>query len=95
MNKVLVILIAVLGVFALITQVAKVYISNTTSIEGLAATKIQNEIDEYSEKNLVLRDKVLSFASYHAIASRAAELGLVSTKDIVSVYYPVKVALVK
>lgn len=93
MNKFITYTIIMLCITALLTQVIKVYVSNTSSLDGIAASKIQSQIDRLSESNLALRDSVLSYTSYHTIASRAADLGLVSTKDIVSVYDPVKVAI--
>ncbi len=93
MNKIISLSILILILLAIVTQVARVYISNTTSLNSILASRLQNQIDVLTEKNLVLRDKVLSKISYQTIASRAASLGLVSTQDIVSVYDPARVAI--
>jgi hypothetical protein len=78
---------------AVITQGVVIYISNTSAADSIRATKVSLKLNELSEENINIESKILTFASYQAVASRAAVLGFESTRDFVSVYDPVTVAL--
>ncbi len=85
----LILLIAVVAV----TQAGVIYISNTSAADSIHATKVSLKLNEFSVENINLESKILTFASYQAVASRAAELGFERSRDFVSVYDPVTVAL--
>jgi hypothetical protein len=95
MNKLKKTTITALLIIAIISQAVNIFISNTTALNSIEASKIVKEIDAYSETNLELKDKVLSYSAYTTIASRAAALGYTDSKEIVSVYSPVKVAALR
>lgn len=80
---------------ALASQVAKIYISNTAALDSIEASRLESEITSLSESNMDLKNRVLALSSYQAVASQAAELGYVESRDIISVYDPVKVAVVR
>lgn len=82
-----------LVMLTIITQGVVIYISNTSAADSIHATKLSAKIDKITEENINLESKILTFASYQAIASRAADLGYANSRDFVSVYDPVKVAL--
>lgn len=85
--------IFILGVVAFVTQGVVIYIANTTSADSLHATSLSEKLDKLNEENVNLESKILTFASYQAIASRAAELGYTNTRGFISVYDPARVAL--
>lgn len=92
-NKILTVTIIVLLIVSVATQATKVYISNSTSIASITASKLSEKVSKLSSDNIQLEAKVLALSSYNNVASRAAELGFGTSKDIVSVYDPVQVAL--
>lgn len=85
----LILLIAV----AAVTQAVVIYISNTSATDSIRATKVSLKLNELTEKNINLESKILTFASYQAVASRAAVLGFEKSREFVSVYDPVQIAL--
>ena len=93
MKKIFTISILLLVLVAVITQAARIFISNTSALQSIEVTKIKSEIAKLSEKNMALEADVLEYSSYATIASRAAELGFTSNKSIVSVYDPIPLAL--
>ena len=80
-------------VVAAVTQAVVIYISNTSATDSIRATKVSLKLNELTEKNINLESKILTFASYQAVASRAAVLGFERSREFVSVYDPVQVAL--
>ena len=95
MKKILILTTIVLGFFALLSQVAKIYVTNTHALESVEATRLKSDIAKVSDKNMELEAQVLSFSSYSSVASRAAELGYAENRDIVSVYDPQPVTLAR
>lgn len=93
MRKIFTISILLLVLVAVITQAARIFISNTSALQSIEVTKIKSEISKLSEKNMALEADVLEYSSYATISSRAAELGFTSNKNIVSVYDPIPLAL--
>lgn len=85
----LILLIAV----AAVTQAVVIYISNTSAADSIRATKVSLKLNELTEENINLESKILAFASYQAVASRAAVLGFEKSREFVSVYDPVSIAL--
>lgn len=92
-KKILPVTIIVLIIAAVATQAVKVYISNSTQVASIKATKLSQRVSKLAADNIQLEAKVLNLSSYNNVASRAAELGFATSKDIVSVYDPVQVAL--
>ena len=93
MGKITSILIIIIAAIAVVTEVVNVYISNTTALDSILATKLEAQATALDARNMELRDSILSYTAYRSIASRAATLGYVTSRDIVSVYDPVKVAI--
>lgn len=93
MKKILTVTIIILGVITLLTQITSIYVSNTRSLQSIQASELREKLAKLKEKNLLLQSKVLSFASYNTISSKAAELGYKESKDFVSLYDPVEVAV--
>ena len=93
MKKLTNVSIIFLVIMAVLTQVVSIYMSNTTALDSISATKLQAKITVLSEENIQLSANVLGLSSYNNVASRAAELGFQDTKDIISVYDPVTVAI--
>lgn len=78
---------------AVVTQAIVIYISNTSAADSIYATKVSQKLNELSEENINLESEILTFASYQAVASRAAVLGFEKSREFVSVYDPVSIAL--
>lgn len=78
---------------AILTQAVVIYISNTSAADSIHATEVSQKLNALVTENINLESSILSFASYQAIASRAAELGFERSRDFVSVYDPVTIAL--
>lgn len=93
MKKLIKISIVFLAVFAIVTQITVIYISNMSAADSISATKLAAKIENLKEDNLDIQDKILALASYQAISSRAAELGYEDNQNIVSVYTPLPLAL--
>jgi hypothetical protein len=93
MRKLMRITTIALLILALVTQVLKIYVANTTALDSIAASKIATEINQIIESNMELRGEVLMLSSYQNVASKAAELGYKDTSELISVYDPVKVAV--
>ncbi len=85
--------IIVLAIIALATQGVVIFISNTSAADSITATKLSAKIDKISESNIDLQSKILSYASYQRVASRAAELGYKNSPEFISVYDPLPIAL--
>lgn len=93
MKKISTILIGLLIVATVVTQGLSIFISNTSSTDSIHASDLAAQLVELSEDNINLESEILTYASYRAVASRAAELGYNQTKEFVSVYDPVRLAL--
>ncbi|HVZ12024.1 MAG TPA: hypothetical protein VG965_03260 [Patescibacteria group bacterium] len=93
MNKILKLTIFVLVVLALLSQAEVIYISNTSATDSIVATRLADQIEQIREDNIDLQSKILTNASFQSIASRAATLGFSDSKDFVSVYTPMPIAL--
>ena len=93
MKKIITSSIVFLIVAAVVTQAIVIYISNTSAADSIRATKVALRLSQLQEENINLESKILSFASYQAVASRAALLGYQGTREFVSVYDPIQVAL--
>jgi cell division protein FtsL len=93
MKKITKFLIIFLIFSAVLTQILKVYISNTAALDSIEASGLNAKIKEIEESNMELRTQILSLSSFQTIASRAADLGYRDSRDIISVYDPVKVAV--
>jgi len=95
MKKAIKITTIILVIFAVVTQVVTIFISNNASTDSIKATELSSAIEKLTEENINLESEVLTYASYQAVASRAAELGYQKTREFVSVYDPVKLALLR
>lgn len=84
--------IIILTIAAIFTQSLTIFVSNTAAADSIDATKITSKIQEFEEENINLQSKILAYASYDRISSRAAELGYKKTSEFVSVYTPLPVA---
>lgn len=84
--------IIILAVITVVSQGAVIFISNTAAADSITATEVSNKIQRVEEENIDIQSKILSYASYDKISSRAAELGYLPTRDFVSVYTPLPVA---
>jgi hypothetical protein len=93
MKKLTKILICVLITVAALSQIAKIYINSATAIESIGATKLTAELEKVQEQNIQIETKVLTYASYTEIASKAAALGYQDNQDIISVYDPAPLAI--
>lgn len=93
MKKLTLISIIFLALTALVLQIANIYIYNREALNSVDATKIQAKLESLKENNIEIESKLLAFASYGAIASRAGELGYIDNKEFVSLYDPVQVAI--
>ncbi len=93
MKKFVKILICVLIAVAAVSQIAKIYVTSSTAIESIGATKLTEELAIVQEQNIQLETKVLTYASYTEIASKAAALGYQDNQDIISVYDPAPLAI--
>ena len=95
MKSLLKITIIVLVVCAIVSQGLTIFISNTSAADSITATKISKKIQLLEDDNMDLSSQILTFAAYERVASRAAELGYKNTKEFVSVYTPLPVAIAR
>lgn len=93
MKKLYKIFFGVLVVVFLVLQLFNIYLSDSTALEGIGASKIRIEISKLKEENTVLSSEILSHTSFDSISSRAGEMGFKEEKDFVSLYAPVQVAV--
>lgn len=84
-----------LAIVAVTMQGITIYISNTSAADSISATSLSAKIEKIEEDNINLESKILTLASFNAVASRAAELGYVSSREFVSAYDPVQVAILR
>lgn len=79
----------------IVLEAVSVYLSNTIAGTSVEVANLRQEIEAVNEKNVSLKTELLSYASYERIASRAAELGFVESRDsAIMVHAPLQVALV-
>ncbi len=93
MNKILKTLMTILIVVSVITQGITIFISNTSATDSIRASELEIRLVKLNEDNINIESEILTHASYQAVASRAAELGFGQTREFVSVYDPVRLAL--
>ncbi len=67
-----------------VLSVVQIIVSNSLSTKGVSLGKLEDEIQLYKKENMLLKEKVLTIASYTNVASKAAEIGL--TKHVSAVY---------
>lgn len=86
----IIIIVLVLATFVL--EGVNIFLSNRVSTDSIAASQLQQELARVEQENEILKTKVLEFASFESVASRAAEFGFVEPKDTLSLDAPVEVA---
>lgn len=60
--------------------VVRIGVSNKLSTSGIALKKIEDQLNSYKKENMILQEKLLTYASFTQIASKAAQLGFVQDK---------------
>ncbi len=93
MNKKYKISIGLLAVTAIAVQMISIYVASGKAIDSITATELRSKIESIREDNIAIESNILTFASYTAVASRAASIGFEETKEFVSLYDPVEVAV--
>ncbi len=93
MNTKFKISIGLLTIMAIVVQMISIYVASGKAIDSITATELRAKIESIREDNIAIESNILTFASYTAVASRAATIGFEETKEFVSLYDPVEVAL--
>lgn len=73
-------------------QGVHVFVANSVSAGSLSAVEIKEKIQILEEENIELSSKILDFASFEGVASKAAALGFSEPKSVISLYSPLQVA---
>lgn len=94
MKKIKVLIIS-LTVIMLFLELVNIYFLNKITTDSIYASKTQEKIKEYEDKNTALQTEILEYTSYEMISSRAAELGFVEPKEFISLQSPLQVAIKK
>lgn len=76
-----------------ILTVIQIVISNSLSTKGVSLGKLEDQLHSYEIDNAMLREKLLQYASFTNIASRAAEQGFVPHKSQVVYSSPLPLAV--
>ncbi|OGH38842.1 MAG: hypothetical protein A2905_03040 [Candidatus Levybacteria bacterium RIFCSPLOWO2_01_FULL_36_10] len=90
-----ILLLTILFIIAMVFEVVNVYLLNKVTTDSIYVIKIKQEISSYKQKNIVLKTEILESTSMNMIASRASDLGFVESKEVISLYSPLTVAVGK
>ena len=84
MRKIVIFAAAIL--FILLLSIEAVYLASSSFLasESLKVEEIKNKIEKLDEENKLLESEKLSYSSLLVISSRAAEMGFVKPKEIIS-----------
>lgn len=82
-----------LTVITFLFEGVNVFLSNQVSTESVTVTKLNKEIEELDQQNFTIRGEVLDYTSLEQVASRAAELGFVENKKVISLFEGSHVAI--
>lgn len=86
--------IGVLTVVLLVVScLVQISVSNSLTTEGIALSKIQDQIDATKKDNMLLAERVYTDSSYTHIASQAARVGFVEANSSIFISQPGPLAL--
>ena len=88
------IIIIPLVLITMVLEGVNIFLSNQVSSESVTVSRLSSELEEVERRNYALRSEVLEYTSLDRVASRAAELGFVENKKVISLYKPAAVAAV-
>lgn len=93
--KLLYSIVGLLFITALILEGVNIYLSNKISTDSIIASKLQARIDNADEQISALNSEVLKYSSYQVVSNRAMALGFQVTRNYISLYSPLQVAVSK
>ena len=88
-----VLFLSLLTLFIITLTIVQIVVSNNLSTKGVSLGKLEDEIRAYKKENTLLREKMLTLASFTNVASKAAELGLTTQKSEVYLNASVPLAI--
>lgn len=77
-------IIAVLILITAVLEIGNIYLSNIQAVGGIDAGRLKVEIADIAEENGNLATEVMQLSSLDMVASRAAELGFIETKEVIT-----------
>lgn len=88
-----VILPTMICLIILILSVIQLLVSNKLSTDGLMLTNLEQEIDSYRQKSMLLSEEITKSMALTQLSSKAAELGFIKEGRILSISGVMVVAL--
>ena len=86
----LLVLVCLLMVFLSVVQIV---VSSKLSTAGTTLSKIDSSLQAYQTENSVLREKIYDASSLTTVASKAAAMGFVEQKTVVTLEGPLPLAI--
>lgn len=72
----------------------QVYLSNRIAGTSIEVAQLRSQIEVLDEKNTSLKTQLLSYSSFNNVASRAAQMGfLESRNNVIMIHAPLPVAI--
>lgn len=93
--KILSKIIVLLAIVAIVLETGNIYLSNIQAVGSISASKQQVAISQVSEENGNLATEVMQLSSLETVSSRAAGLGFVEAKEVISLATPQQLAFKK
>lgn len=91
MKRPIVVIISLITLIVLLSFI-QVVVSNRFSTTGLTLGEVEDRIAQYQKENAILTEKLLFASSYTHIASEAAQLGFVDSRNTVYITTPIPIA---
>lgn len=73
-------------------SIVQVIVANRIATTGIEVSKMQQTIKTYKHKNAILKERILKEAAFTEIASKAATLGFVDSKNTIHLSSPLPLA---
>ena len=80
-------------IITLLLEGVNVFLTNQISTESVTVNKLTAQIEKYEQSNFTIRSEVLEYTTLETVASRAAQLGFVENKNVISLYESASVAV--
>ena len=86
------IIVSLILCVVVVLSLIQVVVANRLSTTGIEVSKMQQTIRDYKHKNAILKEKILKEAAFTEIASKAATLGFVESKNNLYLSTPLPLA---